>query len=99
MELIETETISDVRAALARATSVFNLLAESAPKLAAKALAHVAYLRDYWTTEDLWQSWSDHGRNTAAKILGCPFEGVLPKTNHLEAFNGLLKNKHLKQWQ
>lgn len=47
----------------------------------------------------LWKSWSDHGRHIAAQILKCPFEGVLPTTNHLESFNGLLKNKHLHRWQ
>jgi hypothetical protein len=29
----------------------------------------------------------------------CTVEGVLPTTNHLESFNGLLKNKHLRRWQ
>ena len=49
--------------------------------------------------ESLWCSWSDYGRQVAAKILNCPLEGVLPTTNHLESFNGVLKRKHLRRWQ
>jgi hypothetical protein len=68
--------------------------------IAEKGLKHLQeYLLGYWTTEILWRSWSDFGRQVAAKILGCPFEGVLPTTNHLESFNGLLKRKHLRRWQ
>jgi hypothetical protein len=60
---------------------------------------HLKYVRDYWTTETLWQSWSDLGRQIAARVLNCPFENVLPTTNHLESFNGILKRKHLYLWQ
>ncbi|KAJ7920102.1 hypothetical protein B0H13DRAFT_2319738 [Mycena leptocephala] len=35
----------------------------------------------------------------AAGILGCEFDGVLPATNHLESFNGLLKRKYFRRWQ
>ncbi|KAJ7704282.1 hypothetical protein B0H14DRAFT_3646774, partial [Mycena olivaceomarginata] len=55
------------------------------------ALEHVDYLRDYWTTDNLWKSWSDYGRKVAASLLGCEMEGVIPTTNHLESFNGVLK--------
>jgi len=44
-------------------------------------------------------SWSDYGHQIAAKILNCPLDGVLPTTNHLESFNGVLKRKHLHRWQ
>lgn len=50
-------------------------------------------------TVEIWKSWSDHGRNIAAGILGCLFDWVLPTTNHLESFNNLLKNKQLRRWQ
>jgi hypothetical protein len=46
-------------------------------------------------TDPLWQSWSDFGRRVVASILKYPFEGILPTTNHLKSFNGLLKQKHL----
>ncbi|KAF7348406.1 hypothetical protein MSAN_01794600 [Mycena sanguinolenta] len=66
---------------------------------AEKGLLHLDYLSTYWLSFDLWASWSDFGRYTAAKILGCEFDGVLPTTNHLESFNGLLKRKYLRRWQ
>lgn len=47
----------------------------------------------------MWASWSRKGRNDAAAVLGINIEGVLPTTNHLESFNGVLKRKHLGQWQ
>lgn len=49
--------------------------------------------------EPLWQSWSHYGRIIASQILKIPVEGILPTTNHLESFNGLLKRKYLPQWQ
>lgn len=49
--------------------------------------------------EPLWQSWSHKGRTIASAILKIPIEGVLPTTNHLEAFNGLLKRKYIPRWQ
>lgn len=49
--------------------------------------------------EPLWQSWSHKGRTIASMILKIPIEGVLPTTNHLEAFNGLLKRKYIPRWQ
>ncbi|KAF8527266.1 hypothetical protein JB92DRAFT_2826336 [Gautieria morchelliformis] len=36
-----------------------------------KAIKHLnGYLLTYWCTENLWSSWSDYGRQVAAKILG-----------------------------
>ncbi|KAJ7939799.1 hypothetical protein B0H13DRAFT_1586918 [Mycena leptocephala] len=66
---------------------------------AEKGLLHLDYLSSYWLSFDLWASWSDFGRYTAAEILGCDFEGVLPTTNYLKSFNGLLKRKYLRRWQ
>jgi len=36
---------------------------------------------------------------TASIYLGISVEGVIPTTNHLEAFNGILKRKHIHRWQ
>jgi hypothetical protein len=58
-----------------------------------------AFLLGYWTTDTLFKSWSDYCRRTAAQVLKCPIKGVMPMTNHIESFNGLLKWKHLKRWQ
>jgi hypothetical protein len=46
----------------------------------------------------LWQSWSEFGRVSASTLLKIPVDGVIPTTNHLESFNGLLKRKHLATW-
>lgn len=63
-------------------------------------LAHLDYLSANWVDRiQIWKSWSAHGRNIAAGILGCTFDWVLTTTNHLESFNNVLKNKHLRRWQ
>ncbi|KAJ6560824.1 hypothetical protein DFH09DRAFT_1482414 [Mycena vulgaris] len=48
---------------------------------------------------ELLTHWSDYGRKVAASLLGCEMDGVIPTTNHLESFNGVLKRKHLRRWQ
>ncbi|GJE99092.1 SWIM zinc finger family protein [Phanerochaete sordida] len=62
-------------------------------------LSHVHYLESYWLKEDLWFSWARAGRLAAAKILGCAVNEVVPTTNHLESFNGVLKRKHIRRHQ
>jgi hypothetical protein len=72
----------------------------SSGQAAAKAgLSYLDYLGDTWMHESLWQSWSQKGRTVASIILKIPIEGVLPTTNHLESFNGLLKRKYIPRWQ
>ena len=99
--LIHTTTIEDARAIIKKEAEVLEAMAENGhTSVAGKGLQHLNdYLLGYWTTDTLWKSWSDYGRRTAARVLKCPIEGVLPTTNHLESFNGLLKRKHLKRWQ
>nr|VWO97430.1 Linoleate diol synthase [Ganoderma boninense] len=65
----------------------------------AGAIQHLDYLLNYWLDVDLWKSWSLYGREFAAELLRCEVDGVLPTTNHLESFNGVLKRKHLRRWQ
>lgn len=73
---------------------------QSAAAAADGGIAHLDYLMRTWVKhESVWKSWSDHGRHIAAALLGCTFEGVLPTTNHLESFNEVLKNKHLRRWR
>ena len=67
--------------------------------LAGSATEHLNYLENYWLQETLWHSWSQYGWLKAAKRLGCKVSGVLPATNHLESFNGILKRKHLQHFQ
>jgi len=59
---------------------------------------HLNYLTENWMPLTLWQSWSEFGRVSASALLKIPVEGVIPTTNHLESFNGLLKQKHLATW-
>jgi hypothetical protein len=99
--LIHTTTIEDARAIIKKEAEVLEAMAENGhASVAGKGLQHLNdYLLGYWMTDTLWKSWSDYGCRTAARVLKCPIEGVLPTTNHLESFNGLLKRKHLKRWQ
>lgn len=48
-------------------------------------------------SEPLWLSWSAAGRVQAAKAIGSPVHGVLPTTNHLESFNRVLKQGHIRR--
>ncbi|KAF7790755.1 hypothetical protein EIP86_001712 [Pleurotus ostreatoroseus] len=75
-------------------------LDESGCEIINHAEAHLlGYLRDWWCREALWHSSSDFGRAVAATHMGCAIDGVLPTTNHLESFNGVLKRGHLRRWQ
>jgi hypothetical protein len=77
-----------------------SLVNDEASKQCVKGgIAFITYLSNFWMQEDLWRSWSGYGRNQAASRLGIPIEGVLPTTNHLEAFNRVIKKKHLSYWQ
>jgi hypothetical protein len=95
--LVKTQSITEARSLLATEREFLTQLGEG--KAFQKALQHVNYLDSYWTTDNLWKSWSDFGRKVAASLLGCEMEGVIPTTNHLESFNGVLKRKHLRRWQ
>lgn len=70
-----------------------------AQRIVAAGVVYLDYLTKTWMPEALWQSWSRKGRLYASTILKVPVEGVLPTTNHLESFNGLLKRKYLPRWQ
>lgn len=94
--LVATVTISEAHKLIGVQTQDLMRMGGA---VAAKGLEHIRYLDSYWTTDALWHSWSDYGRQVAAGLLKCPFEGVLPTTNHLESFNGVLKRKHLAQWK
>ncbi|KAJ7777944.1 hypothetical protein DFH07DRAFT_691665, partial [Mycena maculata] len=91
--LVQTQTIEHAHSLLETEKNMLLRLGNS--KAILQALRHVKYLDEYWTTDNLWKSWSDYGRTVAAALLGCHFDGVIPTTNHLESFNGVLKRKHL----
>ncbi|KAF8580992.1 hypothetical protein K439DRAFT_1619397 [Ramaria rubella] len=62
-------------------------------------LNFLKYLRDTWMPVSLWNGWSQKGCIDASQVLQTSIEGVIPTTNHLEAFDGLLKRKYISQWQ
>jgi hypothetical protein len=95
--LVKTQTIEDAWILLSKERELLIQLGSG--KSFDKAIEHIDYLNNYWTTENLWKSWSDFGRQVAASMLGCEMQGVIPTTNHLESFNGVLKRKHLRRWQ
>ena len=63
--------------------------------LATAGLTHVKYLLDTQMPNSIWHSWSQQGRFTASKVLDIEVEGIIPTTNPLEAFNSVLKRKHI----
>ncbi|KAJ7210829.1 hypothetical protein GGX14DRAFT_394454 [Mycena pura] len=72
----------------------------SLPAVATSVLKHLDYLGGgFWLRSGLFSSWSDAGRAEAAKRLRCPVDKVLTTTNHVEGFNGALKNSHLASWK
>jgi hypothetical protein len=97
--LTATQTIEEARALLETEHQVMHKLSTEEQKAAKKAITHIDYLDTYWTTDNLWPSWSDYGRTVLASMLGIAVEGVIPTTNHLEAFNGVLKGTHLRRWR
>ncbi|GJJ10073.1 hypothetical protein Clacol_004299 [Clathrus columnatus] len=74
------------------ATTAYNITID-------KALLYINYLSNYWLPEPMWKSWSTFGRMMASQVLNIPLDGVIPTTNHLEAFNGVLKHKYIHQYQ
>lgn len=98
--LIATLSLDAAVAIINEEMRILEAMADDSQVPAAeKGLLHLRYLSSYWLSPALWSSWSDFGRHSAAKILGCDFDGVLPTTNHLESFNGVLKRRHLRRWQ
>jgi DNA-binding FadR family transcriptional regulator len=56
--LVKTQTIEEARELLAGERELITQFGESRKPIR-KALEHLDYLRDYWTTDNLWKSWSD----------------------------------------
>ncbi|KAJ7144005.1 hypothetical protein C8R44DRAFT_915867 [Mycena epipterygia] len=55
-------------------------------------LAFLTYLQGYIKVREMWESWSLAGAEEAARRMGIPVSKVARTTNHLESFNGRLKN-------
>ncbi|KIJ36146.1 hypothetical protein M422DRAFT_261473 [Sphaerobolus stellatus SS14] len=89
-----TQIVDEERSALTQLKSLPDMdIAVTA------GLAHIKYLTETWMPVSLWHSWSQKGHLTASEYLKTTIEGVIPTTNHLEAFNGVLKRKHIHHWQ
>ncbi|KAF7344086.1 hypothetical protein MVEN_01698300 [Mycena venus] len=97
--LTTTQTITEARALLESERQVMVKLSAEQLKAAAKSMKHINHLDTYWTTDNLWPSWSDYGRTVLASMLGTAIDGVIPTTNHLESFNRVLKQIHLRRFQ
>ncbi|KAF8960687.1 hypothetical protein BDZ97DRAFT_1760510 [Flammula alnicola] len=70
-----------------------------AKKFTTGAISYLQYFQANWMDTTIWSSWSQNGRDRAAVVLKRAVDGVLPTTNHLEAFNCILKRKYIPQWQ
>lgn len=99
--LITTSDYETARNLITSETTILQKLSlDSAALGAARAgLAHLTYLTTHWMPEPLWQGWSLAGRKIAGIRLNIPIEKVVTTTNHLEAFNGVLKNKFIHNLQ
>ncbi|EJD45844.1 hypothetical protein AURDEDRAFT_165300 [Auricularia subglabra TFB-10046 SS5] len=98
-ELVETTRFEDALAVLARYRRRVKAWRSPMRQAAAKLEVHLNYLDSFWLKEDLWRSWADYGRQHAAATLGCTIAAVAPTSNHLESFNRVLKQTHLRRWQ
>jgi hypothetical protein len=77
-----------------------SLASESAATVATQAgLTYLTYLQSNWMTESLWYDWSQAGRIRASLRLNIPLDQIVTTTNHLEAFNGVLKHKYIRRFQ
>ncbi|KIJ36909.1 hypothetical protein M422DRAFT_260533 [Sphaerobolus stellatus SS14] len=88
--------------ALVQQERAYLSMMQTDPETASAAksgLEYLDYLIKNWFSEELWRSWSQYGRNEAARILGVNVQQVAPTTNHLESFNGVLKRKHIRRFQ
>jgi len=100
--LLETTKLSDAGDLMVNMQQYLLNLANTQPeakKFANAGVDFLKYLRETWLDEALWSSWSQYGRNLAATRLKQPVEGIILMTNHLESFNGILKQKYVAQWQ
>lgn len=58
--LVVMVTISEAQNLIAAEAKILMEMSTEAD-IANKGIEHLAYLHDYWTTDALWQCWSDFG--------------------------------------
>lgn len=67
-------------------------------KQALGALSFLSYLQDYLKDRAFWCTWSAASAVEAATRLNIPINTVPRTTNHLESFNGRLKNRYFQPY-
>ncbi|KAI0038559.1 hypothetical protein FA95DRAFT_1585462 [Auriscalpium vulgare] len=99
--LIDSTDHASAKALLDAKIVEFTFLSkkDESKKIAEAGLMYLAYLGTYWMPLGIWQSWSAFGRLAAAARLNVPVKSILSTTNHLESFNGKLKNKEVASAQ
>lgn len=100
--MLQNTNYEEALACLANEETILAGLIATEPRAkrsGAAGLAYLKYFKSTWFPRGLWESWSQKARNDAASVLGITTDGVLPTTNHLESFNGVLKRKWLAQYQ
>jgi hypothetical protein len=63
------------------------------------SLAFLNYLGSYLQVRSFWLLWSKAGVIEAATRLGVPLDKVPRTNNHLESFNGRIKNKYFEAYK
>ncbi|KAI0062593.1 hypothetical protein BV25DRAFT_1945046 [Artomyces pyxidatus] len=101
LSMLQTTSIQSAQSLVDIEKAYFKICVQQpeSKKAGEAGLGFLAYFESTWMPEQLWASWSQLGRNRAAARLGVSVNGVLPTTNHLESFNGVLKTKYIPQWQ
>ncbi|KAL0568641.1 hypothetical protein V5O48_013338 [Marasmius crinis-equi] len=98
--LLDTVTHNAVTAVISNIRTYLNEITKSrvAAHAAEAGRKHIAYIKRNWMMVSMWESWSKYGRLAVSRLLNIPVEGAIPTTNHLESFNGVLKQKYLDHW-
>lgn len=100
--LLDTIHHEDALRLIAVEEKAFAMLSAIEPESAKAVQAittYIAYLRKIWMPMAMWSGWSRRGREDAAARMGVKVEVILTTSNHLESFNGRLKNHYIPQWQ
>lgn len=71
----------------------------SSKKKSQGSLAFLSYFQSYLCLCEFWVAWSPAGVRKAAHILGVELDQVPRTTNHLESFNGRIKNHYFRAYQ
>jgi len=99
LRLLESTDHQSAKEFIQTEQAYLKLVEKESVKSSNAGLEYLKYIEKSWMPEELWSGWSMFRRKKAAARLGKPISGILPTTNHLESFNGVLKNKYLPQWQ